>query len=209
MLDQIWKRSDFSCNILFHDVVFIWPCCTRTCALGPLLFRQGRPTLTCCVENVECVCPPHSTLMLQDVALKCCEGLARPFETHEPSNGSKLALFWESNMQTMCWNFQIKLSWGLQVFNAKPAPSDLFGFGARKRQDIGGFSFFPTPVSSRLLYLNRLHGEQYMLTDVRAHCYCASLQRTQIGHFRVHGCLLFKASLRAKFFLWKLVFIHM
>ena len=30
-----------------------------------------------------------------------------------------------------------------------------------------------------------------------------------IGHFRVHVCFLFKASLSAKFFLWKLVFIHM
>ena len=30
-----------------------------------------------------------------------------------------------------------------------------------------------------------------------------------IGHFRVRVCLLFKESLSAKFFLWKLVFIHM
>ena len=28
------------------------------------------------------------------------------------------------------------------------------------------------------------------------------------GHFRVHVCLLFQASLSAKFFLWKLVFIR-
>ena len=30
-----------------------------------------------------------------------------------------------------------------------------------------------------------------------------------MDHFRLHVCLIFKASLSAKFFLWKFVFIHM
>ena len=47
MLDQIWKLSNFSCNIL--DVAwcctrlatFTQHCCAWACALGPLLARQG------------------------------------------------------------------------------------------------------------------------------------------------------------------------
>ena len=34
-------------------------------------------------------------------------------------------------------------------------------------------------------------------------------ERQEIRHFRVHVCLLFKASLSAKFYSWKSVFIHM
>ena len=47
MLDHIWKWSTFSCNILDVAscctclVTFTQHCCTRACALGPLVVRQG------------------------------------------------------------------------------------------------------------------------------------------------------------------------
>ena len=59
MLDQIWKRSNFSCNILSVAwyciclATFVQHCCTRACALGSLVARWGTLASTCGVENVE------------------------------------------------------------------------------------------------------------------------------------------------------------
>ena len=96
MLDQIWKRSNFSCNIL-HDAwcctrlaTFTQHCYPRACALGPLLARQGpgahehwhvalkmMKMLRAFGHPVQHMSQHHAT-MLQDVALTCCERLARP-----------------------------------------------------------------------------------------------------------------------------------
>ena len=79
MLDQIWKRSNFSCNILDvawccnRLVTFTQHCCTRACALGALVARHmhflrtrdlGHISIDMMVENVEnvaCVWPARST----------------------------------------------------------------------------------------------------------------------------------------------------
>ena len=54
-----------------HLAAFTQHCCTRACALGPLVARQawGISTFTCCVENVEnvaCVWRARSTRKILD-----------------------------------------------------------------------------------------------------------------------------------------------
>ena len=74
MLDQIWKRSNFSCNIL--DVAwccnrlatFTQHCCTRACALGALVARQGPGAHKHRHDGWKC--------------WKCCVRLASPFNTY-------------------------------------------------------------------------------------------------------------------------------
>ena len=75
---------------MLHDVVLVWPCCARARALGPLLARQGpgahehRQVALKMMEMLRAFGHPvqhksqHHATMLQDVALKCCERLARP-----------------------------------------------------------------------------------------------------------------------------------
>ena len=93
LLDQIWKRSNFLCNIF--DIVRCWVCLatytqhcgTTACALGPLVACQGPWThqhphlalemLRAFGRLVQHLSQHHAT-MLADVALKCCERLARP-----------------------------------------------------------------------------------------------------------------------------------
>ena len=73
MLDQIWKRSNFSCRIF--DVAwccsrlatFTQHCCTRACALGPLVARQGPGA--------------HKHWHVALKSWKCCVRLASPFNT--------------------------------------------------------------------------------------------------------------------------------
>ena len=69
---------------------FTQHCCIRAYALGPLVARQGPGShkhrhvalkmlkmLRAVGQPVQHV-PQHHTIMLQDVALKCCQRLARP-----------------------------------------------------------------------------------------------------------------------------------
>ena len=75
---------------MLHDVVFTQHCCIRACALGPLVARQGPGAhkhrhvalrmlkmLRAFGQPVQHL-PQHHATMLPDVALKCCERLARP-----------------------------------------------------------------------------------------------------------------------------------
>ena len=92
MLDLIWKRSNFSCNIL--DFAWCTPLatsrnivCTWACALGPFVSRQSPRAqrhrrvalkiLSAFGQSVQHLSQHHAS-MLQDVALKSCERLARP-----------------------------------------------------------------------------------------------------------------------------------
>ena len=84
---------------MLHDVIRVWPrsrninCCTRACALGPLVAHQGPGAhkhrhvalkmLIAFGQPVQHTSQHHAT-MLQDVALKCCERLARPVCIHLP-----------------------------------------------------------------------------------------------------------------------------
>ena len=97
MLDQImWKRSNFSRNILDDAwcctllATFTQHCCSRACALGPLLARQGprahehwhvalkMMTLVRAFGHPVQRISQHHATMLQDVGLKCCERFASP-----------------------------------------------------------------------------------------------------------------------------------
>ena len=115
MLDQIWKCSNFSCNIL--DVAW---CCTclarftqhcwlRACALGPLVARQGPRAhkhrhvalkmfkmLHAFGHPVEHM-PQHHAKILPDVALKCCERLARPLHCLQSF------VHWSANWESHLW----------------------------------------------------------------------------------------------------------
>ena len=69
ILDQIWKRSNFSCNILnvgwcctrlaTFTFTFTQHCCTGVCALGPLVARQGTGAHK--HWHVACIWPARST----------------------------------------------------------------------------------------------------------------------------------------------------
>ena len=79
--------------MLHHDVL-VWPrsgnCCIRACALGPLVACQGhgahkhRRDVLKMLKMLGAFGQPvqhmsqHQATMFQDVALKCCERLARP-----------------------------------------------------------------------------------------------------------------------------------
>ena len=92
MLDQIWKRSNFSCNVL--DVVwccarlatFTQHCWTRACVVGPLVACQGSGHINIQKLRWNCwkcyvrLASPFNTrnIIIQHVVCKWCERLARP-----------------------------------------------------------------------------------------------------------------------------------
>ena len=96
MLDQIWKRSNFSCNIL--DVAwcctrlaaFTQHCCARACAVGPLAIatrnvrgrqRPGAHKQRHVVMNVACVWPARSITVATSCnnVARCCVEMLRAF----------------------------------------------------------------------------------------------------------------------------------
>ena len=87
MLDQIWKRSNFSCNILdiawccTRLATFTQHCCPRACALGPLLAHQGpgahghwHVALKMMKMLRACVWPPRATHVATSCnnVARCC-----------------------------------------------------------------------------------------------------------------------------------------
>ena len=96
MLDQIWKRSNFSCNIL--DVAlcctrlatFTQHCCARACALGSLAIatrnvrvrqRPGAHKQRHVVMNVAWVWPARSITVATSCnnVARCCVEMLRAF----------------------------------------------------------------------------------------------------------------------------------